>query len=493
MNLFDKKTNEKNLFQNFLYKRRGKGYFMKLLKILTLFILLIVAITVSAIGIDINDILINVSVVGAVDNPGIYKLPMGSKLSEAVKMANLSSSSKLPTASIPQVSMPSQISDNSFFSKDKKDEKQAVEGENTVSLRNITIKRGKEKINIDLKQFLALGDNANNPELKDGDIIIIPAAQDFVYLYGEINSIGKYEIKQGDKLNEIFKLALGLKNSAYLDKIEIIRYKQDHKTYQKIMINYNEVSSNLDSTQNITLKDGDRVYVRSIPDFQKEFTVSIQGNAKFPGDYSIRENATTLLEILTKAGGPNEFSNISQATLIRNSLKENDNNMDFDSDFTRLSSLSVTEMTDEEYSYYKSKYRLINGFVDVDFKKLWDTKDKKFDVTLKNGDIIYIPSAKLTVEILGQVKNPGKYTYVSGKSYDYYLAQANGFALRPNKRKIRIIKFKTGTWEKAKDAVIDPGDKIFIPEKPEYNYLNITKDVIQILSGAATMYLLFIK
>ena len=61
MNLFDKKTNEKNLFQNFLYKRREKGYFMKLLKILTLFILLIVAITVSAI--DVNSILINVSII----------------------------------------------------------------------------------------------------------------------------------------------------------------------------------------------------------------------------------------------------------------------------------------------------------------------------------------------------------------------------------------------------------------------------------------------
>ncbi len=417
-----------------------------------------------------NISLITVSVTGAIKNPGVYKLPLDSRLSQAIEKANYTS----------KVSTPIILSENTKI--EDKNQNDNISKENFYSLRHITIFRGKNKKIYDLKKFYQLGKISNNPYLKDGDIIYVPAALNFVYINGEINSPGRYELLQNEKLSDIIALAMGIKNSAFLDSVTIFRYKPDKTNFKRIVINYNKSNPKFND---ITLNDGDRIFIRSIPNFQKEYKINIEGEIKFPGDYIIEKNKTTLFDILKMAGSPTKFADLKNALLIR---LPKDTNFDEDSEFKRLKLIPISDMNNDEYEYFKARSRILNGIVDADFEKLWQTGDSKYNITLKDGDKIYIPDSRLTVEVLGQVKNPGKYPFIKGKDYFYYIQMANGFALRPNKKRIRIIKFKSGTWEKPKNSIIEPGDKIFVPEKPRYDYVKITKDLLQILTSAATLY-----
>ncbi len=447
------------------------------IKKLTLLILTFALITLLN-AIDLSNLstnsssLITVTVTGAVKHAGVYRLSFDARLSEAIEKAN---KNPIPTQPI-------------IFTNETKSEKEESEEKNSIksSFRAIKIIRKDNEIFVDLKRFYQLGDTSNNPYLKDGDIIFVPAAKEFVYISGEIVAPGQFEIIKGDKLSDIISLSLGLKNSAYKDSIDIIRYQKNHSDFKKFSVNYNKIKANPNDSDNILLQDGDRIFIKKIPKFQNNLTVSIQGEIKFPGDYLIKENKTTLLEILTKAGAPNEYADLKRAMLIRKSDRVLQD--DFDPEFERLKLLSISDMTPDEYSYFKAKSKLLEGLVEVDFEKLWNTKDKKYDILLKDGDQIYIPDKRLTVEVLGQVKNPGKYTYINGKDYLYYINQAGGLALRPNKRHIRVIKYRTGTWAKPNQTAIKPGDKIFVPEKPRYDYVKITKDILQILTSAATLY-----
>ena len=448
---------------------------MKIKKIilLNLFFIIYLALFAFDLPVSSNNIpLIMVSVTGAIKNPGVYKIPLHSRLSVAIKKSEY----------VPKDINPIILTGNTNSKVDNKNnDKQTL----NPSYRNISILRENNKIVADLKKFYQLGDLKNNPYLQDGDVIFVPAVKNVVSISGEINSPNKYEILVGDKLSDIIELAMGLKNSAFLDSVYVFRYTKDHTHFERIIVNYNKVLANRDSQENITLQDGDRIFIRPIPNFHLQNTVEIDGEIKFPGTYPIEKSKTTLLDILTKSGSPTDFADLHNALLIR--IPEN-SEFAYDAEYQRLKLIPISDMNYDEYEYFKAKSRLLNGFIDVDFYKLWTTKDAKYDVLLKNGDKIYIPNKKLTVEVLGQVKNPGKYTYIKGKDYFYYIMQANGFGLRANKRKIKIIKYKSGTWEKPKNTVIEPGDKIFIPEKPRYDYVKITKDVLQILTSAATLY-----
>ena len=222
-----------------------------------------------------NISLITVSVTGAVLNPGIYKLPIDSRLSVAINKANY-----IP--SIPQTQSQTKNSTISNNIYDLKLKKQKLNS----SYRKIKIIRKDKVLFADLKKFYQLGDISQNPLLKDGDIIFVPSAKNFVYIYGEINSPGNYEILPDDTLSDIINLALGIKNSAYIDTILIFRYLKDNKTTKKIALNFKDKDKFL-------LKDGDRIFIRSVPEYHKNFNVKISGEIKYPGNYPINKNKTT--------------------------------------------------------------------------------------------------------------------------------------------------------------------------------------------------------
>jgi len=111
-------------------------------------------------------------------------------------------------------------------------------------------------------------------------------------------------------------------------------------------------------------------------------------------------------------------------------------------------------------------------------------------IVLQDGDFVYISKNINAVVVSGQVKDPGLITFVPGKTLNYYIEQAGGLGWKAHKRKIRIIRADSGEWLKPeKDLVIYEGDTILVPYRPDWNYWEIFKDTIVVLSQIATLYL----
>lgn len=70
--------------------------------------------------------------------------------------------------------------------------------------------------------------------------------------------------------------------------------------------------------------------------------------------------------------------------------------------------------------------------------------------------------------ILGEVKSPGSYPYVSGMSVVNAIALAGGYTPRANRNRITIKRTSAGSTteqEAPEDAIVLPGDVIRVPER----------------------------
>ncbi len=447
-------------------------------KILSVIIILFLIFGLIAQNLQIqpSSIMISVSIVGAVDQPGVYKLEPGSRLSEALQMADhISRENKsLLNEQHPKIGY-----------KEPEETKE-------YSLRNIELRREGEIRNIDLQKYFILGELANNPQLKDSDVIYVPAANKNLSIFGAVNVSGESELVKGDRIADLIELAQGLSEAARLDSASLVRLDYQTGNISEYQFSPSEILNNKNSRENLELQSGDRIYIRSLPEYESKFNVTVAGNALYPGKYAIIPGTTTLYEILKKCGGANKLGNLHRAYLQRISTR--DTTVIHDPDYKRLIDKTSTEMSYEENEYLKFKNRELEGKIAVDFEALWKQGARYPAIMLEDNDYIYIPDKVTTVEVSGSVMYPGLYDWVAGENYKYYINQAGGFTNRAGKHEVRIILAKSGSWlKKDKERVLEMGDKVFVPEKEETNIWELTKETLSVMAQLATVLIAIIN
>jgi protein involved in polysaccharide export with SLBB domain len=88
------------------------------------------------------------------------------------------------------------------------------------------------------------------------------------------------------------------------------------------------------------------------------------------------------------------------------------------------------------------------------------------EVTLQDGDRIYVPKDDRSIRIMGQVNNPGYYAFQAGQSVNEYLKRANGMTIAADKERTFIIKAGSRSWYKPDNTTIESGDIIFVDRIP---------------------------
>ncbi len=347
------------------------------------------------------------------------------------------------------------------------------------SQRNIVVThRDGSQSRADIFRFFALGDREKDPYLQDGDVISVPPVERIMNIYGAVNEPGDYEWVEGDKVTDLIKLAKGLRPDADSSLILLTRFNPNGISTKTLRID-------LRNQSNLALMADDRIFVRSRPKYHLKEKVYLQGEVLHPGVYPIREGFTTLSQVIKEAGGFTPKAAIELASVLRKAKEEKK-----DKEFARLKDMSVTDMTHTEYEYFKLRSREKRGKLSVDFKKLFAQGNSSEDILLKNGDRIEVPPKPLAVWVLGTVSFPGGVGYIPGKPLNYYVQVAGGYGPNAQKGKIRVIRAKGGEWVWPKQARrLKPGDTIWVPEKPERNWWQVTKEAITVLSQVATVYI----
>jgi protein involved in polysaccharide export with SLBB domain len=355
-----------------------------------------------------------------------------------------------------------------------------------ASRRNVQVKRQDSNIiGADLLRFIVVGDLGANPYVVDGDVVNVPVRVDSVGVFGAVNVEGYYELKDGDRISDLVEMSRGLVRDVYMEEAELVRFREDRKTAEHIFLDLAKIVEEKDPEHNLFLQSDDVLLVRRIPEWHPEYLVEVRGEAVFPGHYAIEQNKTHLSEVIERAGGLKPSASLNQSKLIRTLYEGNP-----DLEFERLREMRVAEMSDDEYSYFKTKSRQLHQVVVVDFEGLFLKNDKSADVLLKRGDIIDIPAIRKTVEVNGLVNDPGAVQYRPGKRLGYYIDQAGGYHWNARKSRVRVIKGSTGQWLKpSRVKGIEPGDIIWVPEKPERDYWDLFKDFVRVSAEIATVVL----
>ena len=405
-----------------------------------------------------------IPVSGVVPSPGVYDASAADRVSHLIDKAG-----GLITDA-----------DRSKFPKRSYDE-----GIPYSSWRNIyLIHRAGDTTRVDFLMFARNMEVDFNPFVREGDAIFIPPISDeigTVEIIGSVKIPGMIESVAGDRLSDVIKLSGGLTDEALLDTVIISRCKGNTADFDNFHLNLQENSQDW----NFSIVSDDRILVRSIFDYHLRQQVTITGEVIYPGTYSIVEKRTLLSEIIEMAGGFTDEANIRDAEIIRTAEEEIS-----DPEYERLKQIPVADMTEMEYEYFKTKSRE-KAIVVTDFAALFLQGDPEKDILMKDNDEVYIPVQAKTIRVSGQIVNPGLLNWEPGRSYQYYIEQSGGYSYNARKSKIRVIRASTGTWLKPnKKTVINVGDTIFVPEKPEFDYWQIYKDILLVLTQMVTITVL---
>ncbi len=329
------------------------------------------------------------------------------------------------------------------------------------SLRDIQIIRNGQVLKrIDYYQYLQEGAIDNNIRLADNDVISIPVRKSTIHIKGQVKRPGIFELKTGETLKDLIQFAGGLENDAE-SKIEIKRVlpmqyrKTDSENIQRIWVDYSQDAE-------LVMLDGDNVNV--FPLFMTDQTVHIEGQVKNPGEFSLSTDMrlTDLLEI---SGGIFSIDHWKKVYPFRADLIRS------------------------------NRYESTSQIIPIMLDKL-KQDDASQNLALQDGDRVIIYPTELnkyfeSVEIFGDVRNPGEYMLDVNMGLTDLILRAGGFSYSAYPAEVAInsitpFAVKTNTLSTEKKVKVDPSvfnkypeldnyklknkDQVFVRKYPEFQF-----------------------
>lgn len=348
-----------------------------------------------------------------------------------------------------------------------------------------------EYIPVDIAKAILNPEGSENIPIFTGDQIHVfskeqRSEQLSVSIYGSIRNPGKFQYGNGMTLADLINLAGGYTYNADYSRIDIAR--PEYTQGQSLVIR--QFSSALSEQElNNVIKDNstplvpfDHVYVRSIPEFQEQQTVAVEGEIKYPGTYSILQDKERLSDIIKRAGG----------------------------------------LTGRAFPEGAKLYRVVDstGLVVIDLVEVIRNPSAASNIVLLNGDRIMIPKSKDLVTIGGYVNLTDAYTtefltgeksiavaYRGDRRAKYYIDEfAGGVSEDGSKKGIkvqyadgRVKKTRHFLWAKTyprvdRGATIMVGAKKIKPERVKTenktDWGSIMRDTIASATAVLTLVIL---
>jgi len=272
------------------------------------------------------------------------------------------------------------------------------------SLRNIRVIRDGEVVEtVDLYDYLLQGYSPDPVQLQSNDYLFVPPRGETVAVTGPVKRPAYYEMKEDETVGDLIEYAGGLKPNAYTKRFQIERIvppaeREDPSVAREVLDG--DLQAARSDTARVPLADGDRVNVLSISEAQDPAVkaqvdaAEVTGAVFQPGRYEIGDEVRTVKDLIEQADGLTGDAYRQQATLVRidDTLSETARSLDL-----------TAAMEDRPQS----------------------------NVVLQPGDSLHVASVqemrgRRTVEITGQVRDPGSYRYRDGMTIRNLLLQAGG-------------------------------------------------------------------
>ncbi|HHV52970.1 MAG TPA: polysaccharide export protein, partial [Synergistaceae bacterium] len=301
-------------------------------------------------------------------------------------------------------------------------------------------------------------------------------------------SPGEYAVEPGiTRVSEVINRAGGLlymaSNQAELTRI---RVTQMGPVTDHILINLEKALQN-DPEHDIPLENNDYLFVRAVPEWALYRTVTVTGEVKYPGTYTVRKGET-LSSLIERAGGYTDKAYLKGAIFLRESVRE-EQQRSIDEMVDRLerelysvgTAATATSFTAEEAQIVERETQQKRKLLEVLRRtkatgrvvvRLEDPpellKRTPFDIELEEGDRLHIPKKPQTVQVVGSVLNETSFVFEPYRHHSYYVQKAGGYGVNADRKRTYLLKadgsaVRVGHLKKP--PYLEEGDTVVVPEK----------------------------
>ena len=298
-----------------------------------------------------------------------------------------------------------------------------------------------------------------------------------VEINGKVSYPGVYPLTVNGRVADLIIAAGGLLESAYTKEAEITRMVDgDASQVEHVKINLEQLIGSNESS--LTLQSKDSLNIFAIPNWQENVKVTLKGEFKFPGTYTIRRGET-LSNLLERAGGFSDFAEQNAAIFTRLSVKQQEQQQlaRLATELRRdVASKSFQDSVSTSALSYDEMNNLLNDLASVEAlgRLVIDLpliQNNQQTLVLQDGDTLYVPSKRDSISVVGEVNYSTTHLYKAGISVDDYLELSGGLKERADDDRIYIIKANgavtipnSGNWfAPGNEQMLEPGDTIVVP------------------------------
>ncbi|MDR6803574.1 protein involved in polysaccharide export with SLBB domain [Dyadobacter sp. BE34] len=293
---------------------------------------------------------------------------------------------------------------------------------------------------IDLRK-LVNGEIADIPLLA-GDILTIKSVEDlkeftFLTISGSVINPGNYYYYKDITIADLIFQAGGYTEGGIPYRIEVSRRVKndtlDLPSSQNVRIFSIDVADNLvlnPDDQKFKLQPQDIIVVRKSPRYEPQKSVTVIGEVRYPGNYTIINNFERISDLFGKVGGLRSEAYLPGARFYRG-----------------------------------------QELIAVDIEAIVNKPSLPSNLLLMHGDTLVIPRRLETVRIQGGVHNPSVMNFDSKFSYDDYISQAGGYTEQGWKKRV-YVSYPNGRTHRTKNFLffrsypkVEPGAVVTVPVK----------------------------
>ena len=348
--------------------------------------------------------------------------------------------------------------------------------------------RSKQHLSINLNNIISDPEHDDNILLNEFDIIHVLSVDEFddeffISVQGAVRSAGTFSFGNGMNLQSALILSGGVTQQAQGSRVEVSRIMEYDIATNKLkprrtVVKNIEIGNDLvlsESAEDFILQPFDQIFVRSNPEFEPAENITILGEVKYPGTYSILRKNEKVSSLIKRAGGLTNYAYVDGVKMFRKfkvkeSISKESLEMNISDDLKKsiLNSPDVAaiyanevQVKSEAFFAEENSTKISKESLDIvylNLDKALKNNESKFNLVLNKGDSIIIPQILDVVHISGELMNLEGNSisapFFSRKRANYYVKNFAGGFSKENDRSNTIVVYPNGIAKKSRNFIL---------------------------------------
>lgn len=307
-----------------------------------------------------------------------------------------------------------------------------------------------------------------------------------VHIDGRVKVPGDYPLETDMRVSDLVRAGGSLDSAAYGTHAELSRYVVDNGEQRRtevLQIDLAAIRAG-DTTADVALKPFDRLSIKQISGWTEQDQVTLRGEVRFPGTYTIKRGET-LRSVVERAGGLTDLAFPAGSVFTRAELKDREQEQ-----LNRFAERMKKDIAEEALAAARGSNAGSTQAVSIGQALLEQIKAARAvgrlvinlqaalhakpgsadDVILRNGDELIVPKTRQEVMVIGEVQFASSHLFRRSMSRDDYIDQSGGVTRQADRKQIYVVRADGSVesghrgWFNSSEGVdIRPGDAIVVP------------------------------